>query len=72
MSSTYTDRNKNLSVNNGFNFEGKVSKLIKILEDVLKEHGQDTKCRIEATGRFPHDWSSNIVLTNKKPKDEQE
>lgn len=72
MSSTYIDRDKNLSVNNGFNFEGKVSKLIKILEDVLKEHGEDTKCRIEVTGSFPHRWDSNIVLTNKKPKDEQE
>jgi hypothetical protein len=66
MKSTYIDRDKRLSVTEGFNFEGKVSKLKKILEDVLKEHGQDTKCRIEVTGRFPHDFSSNIVLINKK------
>ena len=70
MSSTYIDRDKKLSVTEGFNFEGKVSKLIKILEGVLKEHGDDTKCSIEVTGRFGHSWSSNIVLTNKKPKDE--
>jgi hypothetical protein len=69
MKSTYIDRDKRLSVTEGFNFEGKVSKLKKILEDVLKEHGQDTKCRIEVTGRFPNDFSSNIVLTNKKQKD---
>ena len=72
MSSTYIDRDKNLSVNNGFDFEGKVSDLKKILEDVLKEHGEDTECRIEVFGSFPHRWSSNIVLTNKKPKDEQD
>lgn len=71
MNSTYIDRNKKLSVVDGYNFEGNVSKLIKILENVLKEHGKDTKCRVEVTGRFPHSWSSNIVLTNKEPKDEQ-
>ena len=71
MNSTYIDRSKMLSVNGGFNFEGKVSKLIKMLDDVLKEHGQDTKCRIEVTGRFPHDFSSNIVLTNKTNKIQQ-
>jgi hypothetical protein len=37
MSSTYIDRDKNLSVNGGFNFEGKVSKLKKILEDVFND-----------------------------------
>jgi shikimate kinase len=66
MKTTYIDKNGKLSLIEGFNFEGKVSKLKKILEDVLKEHGQDTKCRIEVTGRFPHISSSNIVLTNKK------
>lgn len=66
MSSTYIDKNKKLSVNGGFNFEGKVSELKKILENVLEEHGEDTECRIEVTGRFPHNWSSNIILTNKK------
>jgi hypothetical protein len=68
MNSTYIDRDKDLSVNGGFNFEGKVSKLIKMLEDVLKEHGQDTKCRIEVTGTSPYNFSSNIVLTNKTNK----
>ena len=66
MSSTYIDKNKKLSVNGGFNFEGKVLELKKILENVLEEHGEDTECRIEATGIFPHNWSSNIILTNKK------
>ena len=66
MKTTYIDKNGKLSLIEGFNFEGKVSELKKILEDVLKEHGQDTKCRIEVTGRFPHIWPSNIVLTNKK------
>jgi hypothetical protein len=66
MSSTYIDKNKKLSVNGGFNFEGKVSELKKILENVLEEHGKDAECRIEVIVRFPHNLSSNIVLTNKK------
>lgn len=66
MSSPYIDKNKKLSVNKGFNFEGKVSELKKILENVLEEHGEDAECRIEVIVRFPYNLSSNIVLTNKK------
>lgn len=66
MSSTYIDKNKKLSVDGGFNFKGKVSELKKILENVIEEHGEDTECRIEVAVRFPHNLSSNIVLTNKK------
>ena len=68
MNSTYIDKDKKLSVNGLFYFEGKISELKKILENVLKEYGQDTECRIEVTGTFPHNFSSNIVLTNKTNK----
>ena len=66
MKTTYKDRDGRLSVHNGFNFNGKITDLIEILNDVVKEHGEDTTCKIETIGSFPHRFSSNIVLTNKK------
>jgi len=69
MKTTYIDRNGKLSVHNGFNFNGKITDLIKILNDVVKEHGEDTTCGIEVSSSFPHRHSTNIVLTNKNKAD---
>ena len=59
------DRDGNLSINNTFNFEGKLTDLKKIIENTIEEYGEDTKCRLDAFGSFPHRWSSNIIITNK-------
>ena len=66
MKTTYIDRNNKLSIHDGFNFNGKITDLIKTLNDVVKEHGEDTTCEIEVSSSFPHRHNSNIVLTNKK------
>jgi hypothetical protein len=70
MKTTYVDRDGKLSIHNGFNFNGKIIDLIKILNGVVKEHGGDTTCGIEVMSSFPHRHSTNIVLTNKTLKDE--
>ena len=65
MKTTYKDRNNKLSVHDGYDFNGKITDLIKILNDVVIEHGEDTTCKIEVSSTFPHRHSTNIVLTNK-------
>ena len=52
MKTTYIDRDGKLSVHNGFNFNGKITDLIKILNDVVKEQGEDTTCKIEISSNF--------------------
>ena len=66
MKTTYLDKDQRLSVHKGFNFNGKITDLIEILNDVVKEHGEDTTCEIEVMGSFPHRHNTNIVLTNKR------
>jgi hypothetical protein len=59
---THIDRDGNLSVNGTFNFEGKLKDLKKIIEETIKEHGEDTECKLNTFGSFPHRWSSHIIL----------
>jgi hypothetical protein len=62
----YIDRDGNLSIDGTFNFEGSLLKLKEIIEDTIEEYGEDTKCKLDLFGRFPHNWSSHLIITNKK------
>lgn len=66
MKTTYTDRDGNLAVNGSFNFEGSVAKLRDILNDVIKEHGEDVECKLDVFSRFPHNHNSHIIIKEKK------
>lgn len=60
------DRDGNLSVNGTFEFKGSLIKLRKLIDDTIEEYGEDTKCKIDVFGSFPHRYSSHIIITNKK------
>lgn len=64
----YLDRDGNLSIDETFNFEGSLSKLKQIIEDTIEEYGEDTQCKLALFGRFPHNWSSHLIITNKEYK----
>lgn len=69
-SSADFDRDGKLSVNRTFNFEGSILELKQIIDDVIAEYGNDTECRLATFGKFPHSWSSHLIITNKN-KDEK-
>jgi hypothetical protein len=60
------DRNRDLSINGTFNFQGSLVKLRKIIDDTIKEYGEDTNCQLSVFGSFPHTYSSHLIITNKK------
>jgi hypothetical protein len=62
---TYLDRDGKLSINGTFNFEGSLIKLRKIIDDTIEEYGEDTDCKINIFGSFPHKYSTNIIIKNK-------
>ncbi len=62
----YLDRDGNLSVNGTFNFEGSILELKEIINDVIEECGDDTECKLALFGRFPHNWNSHLIITNKE------
>lgn len=64
----YLDRDGNLSVDGTFNFEGSILELKQIVDDVIEQYGEDTKCKLALFGRFPHNWSSHLIITNKELK----
>ncbi len=61
QNTTSLDRDGNLSVNGTFNFEGSIGKLKKIIDATIEEYGEDTKCKLETFGSFPHRWSSHLI-----------
>ncbi|GIV43898.1 MAG: hypothetical protein KatS3mg035_1021 [Bacteroidia bacterium] len=65
---SYLDRDGNLSVDGTFNFEGSILELKQIVDDVIEQYGEDTKCKLALFGRFPHNWSSHLIITNKELK----
>ena len=46
MKTTSIDRQGNLAVIGSFNFEGSLLELRNMIDEVIKEHGEDTKCKI--------------------------
>lgn len=62
------DRDGNLSIDGTFNFEGDLIKLKEIIDNTIDEYGKDTKCKLALFGRFPHSWSSHLIITNKEIK----
>ncbi len=60
------DRDGNLSIIGTFNFNGSLIKLRKLIDNTIKEYGEDTKCRLQVFGSFPHRWSSHLIITNKE------
>lgn len=65
---TSLDRDGKLSVNGTFEFEGSLIKLRKLIDDTIGEYGEDTKCKLDVFGSFPHRYSSHLIITNKKIK----
>jgi hypothetical protein len=61
---TYIDRDGNLSVEGTFGFEGSLGKLKKIIDAVIEEHGEETKCKIALFGKFPNIWTPHIIINN--------
>jgi hypothetical protein len=64
----YLDRDGKLSIDGTFNFEGSILELKQIIDDVIEQYGDDTKCKLALFGRFPHNWSSHLIITNKELK----
>jgi hypothetical protein len=62
----YLDRDGNLSIDGTFNFEGSILDLKRIIDNVIEEYGEDSKLKLNLFGRFPHNWSSHLIITNKK------
>ena len=60
------DRDGNLSITGTFNFQGSLIKLRKLIDDTIEEYGEDTTCKLNVFGSFPHRWSSHLIITNKK------
>lgn len=60
------DRDGNLSVNGTFEFKGSLIKLRKLIDNAIDEYGEDTKCKLDVFGSFPHRYSSHLIITNKK------
>ena len=65
---TYIDRDGNISVCGTFNFEGSLGDLKKIIDDTIKEYDKDTKCKLALFGKFPHNWNSHLIITEKEKK----
>ena len=61
----YLDKDNELTIKGTFNFEGSILEFKKIIDNVIEEYGDDTECKLVVTGRFPHNWSSKIIITNK-------
>lgn len=66
METTHTDRDGNLSVNGTFNFKGSLIELRNIIDKTIGEYDKDTKCELATFGRFPHNWSSHIIIKQDK------
>ncbi len=62
------DRDRTLSVDGTFNFDGSILELKQIIDDVIEQYGDDTKCKLALFGRFPYNWSSHLIITNKELK----
>ena len=62
----HLDRDGNLSINGTFNFEGSLVKLRQLIDETIEEYGEDTNCKLNIFGSFPHRWSSHLIITNKE------